>query len=177
MFYVISYLFAIVAANLTIARLGADAAPWCGGLFVGFDLTARDGLHDVWRHERLWTKMALLIGAGSVLSWALNHNAGRIALASFAAFALAGAADALLYHRLRDRPRFQRVNGSNLLASAVDSLVFPVAAFGFPVLWSICVKQFGAKVLGGMLWTWILFNLLPKIARHKMIDSDGMPVI
>lgn len=155
---VISYLIAIVAANLIVASLGAWIAPLCGFALASFDLVARDGLHDAWRNDKLWRKMALLIGTGSTLSWLVNRNAGQIALASFVAFALAGLADALLYHWLRDRPRLQRINGSNLLSSAVDSLVFPILAFGWPPMWHICFWQFVAKFSGGVLWSWVLFR-------------------
>jgi hypothetical protein len=156
MLYITLYLVAIVAANLVTAHFGPNASVFNAFAFIGLDLTARDGLHDAWRHDKLWRKMVLLIISGSILSYALNRNAGRIALASFAAFALAGAADAMLYHALRDRPRWKRINGSNLLSSAVDSLAFPVGAFGLPILWDICLKQFGAKVLGGFLWSLVL---------------------
>lgn len=156
MFYVIAYLVAIVAANLIVAQVGPDIAPVCAGVFVSFDLVARDGLHDVWHNDNLWRKMAALIAGGSALSWLVNRNAGQIALASFVAFALAGIADALLYHRLRKRPRLQRINGSNLLSAAVDSLAFPVLAFDWPPLWHICAWQFVAKVLGGAFWSLVL---------------------
>ena len=156
--YVISYLVAIVAANLTVAKVGPWIAPLCGLVFVSFDLVARDGLHDRWRHRNLWRKMAVLIGAGSALSWLVNHDAGRIAAASFVSFALAGIADALLYHRLRNRPRLERINGSNLLSAFVDSLAFPVLAFGWPPMLWICAGQFVAKFGGGLLWSWLLFR-------------------
>lgn len=158
MFYVFLYLAAIVAANLSVAHFGPSSSVINAFLFIGLDLTARDGLHDRWQHRNLWRKMTMLIGAGSALSWLVNHNAGRIAAASFVSFAMAGAADALLYHRLRERPRLERVNGSNLLSAFVDSLAFPVLAFGWPPMLWICAGQFVAKFCGGLLWSWLLFR-------------------
>ena len=124
-------------------------------LFIGLDLTARDHLHEAWHHKGLPWKMALLIGVGSLLSLLLNRNAGQIALASFVAFACAGVVDAIVYHALREKARIVKVNGSNVLSAAVDSLVFPTIAFG-GFAWAITLGQFVAKVLGGCIWFWIL---------------------
>lgn len=149
------YLAAIVAANLTVVMWGPSMTIVNAFLFIGLDLTARDKLHDAWHGRMLWPKMALLIATGSALSWTINRDAGQIALASFVAFALAGAVDAGAYHLLRHRAWWQRVNGSNVLSAAVDSLVFPTLAFGafLPV---IVLGQFAAKVAGGAMWSLVL---------------------
>lgn len=125
-------------------------------LFIGLDLTARDKLHDSWRGRRLLPKMAILIAAGSVLSYILNRDAGQIALASFVAFAAAALVDTITYHLLRERARIVRMNGSNIPAAAVDSVVFPALAFGFPLLFGIMAAQFIAKVTGGFLWSLLI---------------------
>jgi len=156
MAYVIMYLAAIITANLLIAQLGPDWSVLTAFLFIGLDLTARDRLHDAWRGSHLWPKMALLIGAGSVLSWLANAGAGQIAAASFIAFAGAGLVDALGYHVVRHWFRFARVNASNVPSAAVDSFLFPLLAFGWPPLWPIMVGQFVAKVGGGFVWAVVL---------------------
>jgi len=150
------YLAAIVAANLLTAWLGPWVTPINAFLFIGLDITARDSLHDAWHGRGLWWKMALLIGAGSALSWALNRNAGPIALASFVAFAASSTVDGLVYGALLKRDRMQRVNGSNLAGAAVDSLVFPVLAFGWPPDPWIVYGQFTAKTAGGLFWSLVL---------------------
>ncbi len=149
------YLAAIVAANLTVAWFGPDMSIVNAFLFIGLDLAARDRLHDAWRGRRLVPKMAALIATGAALSWLLNRDAGRIALASMTAFAAAATVDAVAYDLLRNRPRRQRMNGSNVPSALVDSLVFPTIAFGafLPV---IVLGQFAAKVGGGAAWTWLL---------------------
>jgi len=150
--YVILYLTAIVAANLAVARFGPSATIVNAFLFIGLDLTARDKLHDAWRGNRLVLKMGALIAVGSLLSYLLNRNSGQIALASFVAFAAAGIVDALVYQVLHHRVYLVRVNGSNLVSAAVDSLVFPTVAFGAFLPW-IVLGQFAAKVLGGLIWS------------------------
>jgi len=149
------YLAAIVAANLLVAQFGPAITIVNAFVFIGLDLTARDRLHEAWDKKGLMWKMAILIASGSLLSYALNRNAGTIALASFLAFALAGTADAIMYHFLKGS-RMLKVNGSNVVSAGVDSFVFPAIAFGFPLLWGIMLGQFLAKVLGGYLWSEIL---------------------
>jgi len=154
------YLIAIVAANLLVARFGPSVSVLNAFLFIGLDLTARDRLHEAWQGRGLVWKMALLVGSGSALSWFLNRDAGRIALASFAAFALAGLVDSLAYHWLfkRGKGRWLRVNGSDLASAAGGSVAFPALAFGFPLLWVVMLGQFVAKVGGGFVWSLILFR-------------------
>lgn len=154
MLLVALYLAAIVVANLTIAHFGASAAPYVAFAFIGLNLAARDRLHDLWG-AHVARNMGLLIVAGGLLSYALNAGAGRVALASVLAFALSESADALLYHARRHRPYLERSNTSNLLGAAVDSVIFPVVAFGgFPL--AIIGLQFVAKVLGGLVWSLVL---------------------
>lgn len=153
------YLTAIVAANLLVARFGPSIVILNAFLFIGLDLTARDSLHETWRNEGLWWKMLLLIATGSILSAALNSNATRIAAASFIAFAAAGVADAVVYHILRDKARMLKINGSNIVSAAVDSVLFPALAFGFPLLIGVMIGQFAAKVGGGFVWSIILSRL------------------
>jgi queuosine precursor transporter len=149
------YLAAIVAANLIITQLGPQSTIVTAFLFIGLDITARDRLHESWHGGRLWPRMAALIASGSLLSWLVNRNAGPIALASFVAFAASGAADTLIYHVLRRRTWLVKVNGSNVVSAAVDSLVFPTLAFGMLLPW-IVLGQFIAKVAGGALWAALL---------------------
>jgi len=158
--YVFLYLVAIVAANLLTVWLGPWVTPINGFVFIGMDITTRDQLHDAWKHKGLWWKMALLIGGGSLLSWVLNRNAGRVALASFVAFGASGVTDALVYHALRKWSKFERVNWSNLASAAVDSVLFPALAFGWPPDMAIVYGQATAKVGGGLFWSLVMLRTL-----------------
>jgi queuosine precursor transporter len=149
------FLAAIVAANLIITRFGPQATVITAFLFIGLDITARDRLHESWCGRHLWVKMAALIAAGSALSWVVNRDAGQIALASFVAFAASGAADSIVYHGLRNRAWMVKVNGSNVVSAAIDSLIFPTLAFGV-LLPAVVIGQFVAKVAGGAAWAALL---------------------
>ncbi len=107
--------------------------------------------------------MAALLSVGSLLSWLLNRNAGPIALASLVAFAAAGTCDALMYHALRDRAYLVKVNGSNVVSAAVDSIVFPTLAFGALLPW-VVLGQFAAKVIGGYVWSLVLARRAGRVA-------------
>jgi hypothetical protein len=153
------YLTAIVAANLLVAKFGIAVVILNAFVFIGLDLSTRDALHEQWQGRNLWRNMAFLIASGSVLSALLNWNAAPIALASFVAFTGAGMADTVTYQLLGDKTRFIRMNGSNVIAAGVDSILFPAIAFGLPLLIPVMAGQFVAKVLGGFVWSLILLQV------------------
>lgn len=155
MFSVLVFLGAIVLANLTVVWFG----PWImivnAFVFIGLDLSMRDRLHEAWHGKHLVVKMFGLIVTGGVITYILNRGAGRIAIASVSAFALASIVDAILYEVLFKRKKMVKMNGSNIGGALVDSIAFPTIAFGtFMPL--IILGQFGAKVLGGFLWSLVL---------------------
>ena len=150
------YLTAVIAANLLAAAYGPNVTIVNAFLFIGLDLTSRDTLHERWHGRGLWPKMFALIATGSALSWILNRDAGRIAIASLIAFAAAGLVDLVVYQWARSRVRrIHAVNNSNILSALTDSLVFPTLAFGSFLPW-ITLGQWAAKVGGGLVWLWIL---------------------
>ena len=151
---VIAYLAAIVAANLTVAAFGPAWSILNAFLFVGLDLTTRDALDLRW-HGR-WSPMLALIATGGLISWLLNRDAAQIALASTVAFLAASLVDLAVFRLLGDRDRWQRVNGSNVAGAAVDSVLFPLIAFGWPPLLLVMLAQFIAKVAGGAVWYGVL---------------------
>lgn len=155
MWLVLLYLAAIVAANLSVAYFGPASTIVNAFLFIGLDITTRDMLHERWENKNFWLRMGSLIAVGAALSWLLNRDAGRVALASLIAFAASGLADTVVYILLHRFKRFTKVMGSNVVSAAVDSLVFPWVAFGsfMPLVVS---GQFLAKVVGGFVWALVL---------------------
>lgn len=154
------YLAAIVIANLTVANWGPQMAIYNAFLFIGLDLATRDALHDLW-HGRLIRNMSILILAGSALSFigglwlGQGVHVGQIAFASCVAFACAASADAVTYHLLRQRSWYERVNQSNIVSAAVDSVVFALLwPFGFQ--FAIVFSLFAAKVAGGVVWSFVI---------------------
>ena len=161
------YLGAIVLANFMILWFGPAVSVLNAFLLIGLDLTLRDTLHDAWREGLVW-KMGLLILAGSGITVLLNLEAMQIAVASAVAFGVAAAGDALVYQKMRNRIFLFRSNGSNIAGSALDSMIFPLMAFGlFPGVHWIILGQFVAKVAGGGIWSWILWKVWKSNEKEK----------
>lgn len=156
---VVLYLVAIVAANLSVTFFGPQFAVINSFVFIGLDITTRDALHDRWHGKNLWRNMALLILAGSALSAMVNWQAAPIAVASCAAFGVAALADTLTYTLLGKRAFLVRCNGSNVTSAIIDSVVFCVLAFGFPILWNIILLSIVSKWLGGFVWSFVVYRI------------------
>jgi queuosine precursor transporter len=152
---VVVFLAAIVGANLTIATFGPPAVIPVAFTFVALDLVARDGLHELWKGQRLALKMGALIAVGGALSAILNADALRIAVASCLAFTVAQTVNGLGYWALDRWPPLVKINGSNIPAATADSTVFLTVAFG-SFMPALIVGQTAAKVLGGFLWSIVL---------------------
>lgn len=145
------YVLAICAANFSVHVFGPLVTPVNAFLFIGLDFVIRDKLH-----ERIGiVRMFCLISIAGVISFAVNPATDMIAIASVAAFALAATADATVYQALIKKPWLVKSNGSNIASSAVDSVVFPLIAFGAFLPW-VVAGQFIAKVFGGAIWSWLL---------------------
>ena len=153
---VLAYLGAVVAANLTIATFGPAAVLPVAFALVGFNMTARDRLHDSWHGRGLGWKMAALVAVGGLLSFLLNADALRIAVASSVAFAASETVNALVYAPMLRRrvPWLARVNAGNVPNALADSALFIGLAFG--PLWGLMLAQAAVKIGGGFVWSLVL---------------------
>lgn len=147
----IIYIAAICAANFSVHTFGPAVTPLNAFLFIGLDFVIRDKLHE---RVGIFKMFGLIIIAG-VISFAINPATDLIAIASVAAFILAAGTDAAVYQTLIRKPWLVKSNGSNVASSAVDSVVFPLIAFGMFMPW-VVAGQFAAKVFGGAVWSWLL---------------------
>jgi uncharacterized PurR-regulated membrane protein YhhQ (DUF165 family) len=149
-FAIAAYAAAMTMANLLVAAFGPAISPVKSFFLIGLDLALRD-----WLHVRLSQKsMLLLIVSSGLLTFALNPSSGQIAIASATAFTAAAMVDWAVFARMTGR-WFKRSAVSNVAGAAVDSVVFPIIAFG-AVMPLIMLMQFAAKVVGGALWAWLL---------------------
>lgn len=170
------YLGAIVAANLTIAALGPVAVIPVGIALIGLDLTTRDQLHDAWARRGVLEfvlRMGALIAAGGILSYALNEDAGRVALASCAAFTAAAMVDLIGYELLRSRRPWIRSAASSAPAALVDSAVFlTILTGGLPLV--LIAGQALAKAAGAAVWARLLYGPGPRAPRtlEEAIRAD-----
>lgn len=151
---VLAYLVSITAANLGIATFGIQYAPLFSFLFIGFDLTARDLLHQYWSGQNLRVKMFGLVCLGSLLSAVLSGGNVTVAAASGLAFLLAGVVDFLVYSAFR--PKWLQVNGSNVAGALVDTVVF-VGIVSGGVSLPLVTAVAATKIFGGFFW-WLLLS-------------------
>lgn len=148
------YIAAICCANLSVYLFGPWATPVNAFLLIGLDFVLRDKLH-----ERIGVvKILGLIAIAGLISYLITPATGVIAVASLTAFSLAAVVDALVYQLLIRHRWLIKSNGSNVAASAVDSFVFPLVAFG-AFMPGVVVGQFLAKVVGGAVWSYVLRNI------------------
>lgn len=159
MIAIVIWLAAIATANLTTAQFGPEWSIVNAFLLIGLDLSLRDRIHDRFNGSVL--VMAGLVAGGGLISYLINVDAARVALASTVAFAAAVTVDWIVYHFLRDQEFLVRANGSNIPAAVVDSLIFPTIAFG-SLLPFIVVAQLAAKIGGGAVWALVI-----KLARSR----------
>jgi|LakMenEpi03Aug12_release.lakeMendotaPanAssembly.Ray.scaffolds.fasta_scaffold1052867_1 uncharacterized PurR-regulated membrane protein YhhQ (DUF165 family) len=167
---ILIYAVSMTLGNLIVAKFGAVITPINGFLLIGLDLSLRDWLHVQLKPSQLG---ALIMVAG-LLTYGLDHSTEQIAIANTSAFTLAALADWFVFSRLRRGSWLVRSNTSNIVGSAVDSLVFPTLAFG-TFLPAIVMLQFLAKTAGGAFWTWIINrrrgHISQKESRAEQLNS------
>lgn len=153
---VTSFLLAVVLANLAVAEFGQVALVFTAWVLIPLDMLVRDVLHDRWRGRQLGLRMAGLIGLGALIAVVSNPAAAGVVTASVVAFGLSMAVNAVVFEVLarHGAGRMLRMNGSNALAAVVDSIAFPMLAFG-TVTFELTVAQAGSKFLGGLFWSYI----------------------
>lgn len=144
------YAVAMTVANLLVAKFGPSITPINAFVLIGLDLALRD-----WLHVRIKTwQMGALIASTGLLTYALNQQAGMIAVASAVAFTAAAVIDWSVFARLSGS-WIKRSNVSNVAGAAVDSVVFPTIAFGV-LMPQIVAMQFVAKITGGAIWSLVI---------------------
>lgn len=157
MYLVFIYIAAIILANLSTGLLGPSMSIINSFLMIGLLLSTRDALHDKWR-DRLAVRMTALVFTGAAISYVLSlllNVPTSISIASFVAFCASELVDTFVYQKRINKPFIRKANESNIYSAAVDSVVFPVLAFGGFPIW-IILGQFLAKVGGGFIWSLIL---------------------
>jgi uncharacterized PurR-regulated membrane protein YhhQ (DUF165 family) len=144
------YAAAMTAANLLVVHFGPEITPVNAFFLIGMELSLRD-----WLNVRLkpW-QMGALIAGTSLLSWALDPSAQQIAIASACAF-LVSSMGAWMLFTVAKGTWLARSLKANTVGAALDSLVFPLMAFG-AFLPLIMLAQFAAKMAGGAVWAYMI---------------------
>lgn len=163
---VAGFLSAVVAANLLVSAFGQIALVYTAWVLIPLDMLTRDLLHERWRGDRLALRMGLLLLAGGVLTVAVNIGAWRVALAGTTAFTAAMLANGLVFERLASSSsRYTRMNTSNAAAAVIDSLLFPLIAFG-GIDPALSAAQASSKFAGGLVWSAVAVWAVPAALRY-----------
>lgn len=150
-FVSIAYVIVICSANQIAYHFGPIITPVNSFFLIGFDMVARDKLHDKLGFKRV---LILCLAAGAI-SLLVNPSSKMIACASVTALCASSITDSVVYQLLINKKWFVKSNSSNVASSLVDSIVFPVIAFSsFSPL--IILSQFAAKVFGGLFWSLLI---------------------
>lgn len=157
----VGYVGAAVVANQLVWKYGQPVLLFTAFVFIPFDFMARDALHRRWESERLVWKMCSLVLCGSLVTFLLNPASGYVALASALAFAWASATDGVVFSMLRGRQMIHRMLISNCIGAAVDSIMFPLVAFGVVDYW-LSAGQTAVKIAGGFVWSVIFVRLFKR---------------
>jgi len=109
-------------------------------------------------------KMGGLVLTASLLTYIVNQDSLQIAIASSVSFCGAQIVAGLFYQSVKKKSRLLKVNGSDAVGVLTDSIIFQLVAFSAISL-PITASQFLLKVVGGLIWYYILIekmNLIPK---------------
>lgn len=164
-FYIFLYVGAVTAANLLVNHFGPSSSIYIAFFFIGFDLTSRDNIHELFGTNNLKLKFFFLILAGSLVSYLLNEDVRNIAIASGTAFGVSASIDTVIYQLLHKQNKQVKILTSNLFSGFADSFIFLTLAFGF--LPETILLQSLAKIFGGAIWMGLFYYAHSFILRHR----------
>ncbi len=130
MLFIILYILAILAANLTadtILTVGVVQFA-LGTLFFGVIFTLRDLIHRQYDKTVVYATILAAIGV-NVVAAAAALTSPRIIVASAIALFLSELTDTEVYHALRHRIWVIRALSSNALSAPLDTMLFTLLAF------------------------------------------------
>lgn len=137
-----SYVGLFTLANVNVAMFGVWVTPFNALFIIAADMVIRDRIqYDGGALVAIFASM--LAGSATI---AIAPDAGRIAIASSLSVVIAGLASAVAF-RLRRGDFYRKSYQANVIAAAVDSIAFPVIAFGSVMVY-VTLAQFAAKVIG-----------------------------
>ena len=150
------YLFAFVLSNFIVLWFGANGLIFTALFLIPFDFAMRCLFHETWKGKELVFKLGALVLTASALTFLINQDALKIAIASSIGFISAQIFAGVFYQFFINRNYFIKVNGSDVIGILVDSIIFQLIAFSVLVP-KITISQILLKIVGGLFWYWIIF--------------------
>ncbi len=150
------YLLAFVIANFVVLWFGSNGLIFTALFLIPFDFVMRCVFHETWKGFELIAKMFILVLVAGVITYLINHETHKIAVASIIGFTAAQIFAGFMYQISIKKSYLLKVNTSDAIGIIVDSISFQLFAFG-TVNWYIFSSQFMLKIIGGLFWYWVIF--------------------
>lgn len=130
MIYVVLYILAVVAANLTAGIvINLFIAQFAlGTIFFGAIFTLRDLIHNKLGRKYAYIAIALAFLCTLILSFMGSVPFG-ILIASLVALIISESTDTEIYHKLKNKSWIFRVLASNSVSIPLDTIIFVFIAF------------------------------------------------
>ena len=151
------YLLAFVFSNFIVLWFGSTGLIFTALFLIPFDFVMRCIFHETWKGIELILKMSSLVLVAGFLSYLINIETQKIAIASIVGFSVAQIFAGIFYQLTIKKSYFIKVNGSDAIGILIDSILFQMVAFSF-INFSITTSQFVLKLTGGLFWYWVLFK-------------------
>lgn len=147
---VIAYVGLFTLANVLVSMFGVWVTPLNSLFIIAADMVMRDRIqYDSGFMVAMFA--CLMAGTATVL---ISPGSEMIAIASFSSVVLAGSGSAIVFH-FKSGGFYSKALPANICAAAIDSVAFPVIAFG-SVMYDVSIAQFAAKTAGATAIIWIM---------------------
>lgn len=137
-----SYVLMFLIANVLVSVFGPAITPINALFLIAGDMVLRDMIQ--YESGVAWSVSACVIAGLATI--AIAPGSEMIAAASALSVTLAGSASAMAF-KLKSGGFFSKAMPANIAAAAVDSLSFPLIAFG-SLMPGVTLAQFAAKTIG-----------------------------
>lgn len=149
---------AFTLANLLVAHYGAQALIVTAIFIIPFDFVMRCVFHEKWSGIELVLKLGALTVVAGIITYAINRQSLDVVFGSIAGYAGAQITAGIFYQAMIRKSYLIKVNLSDLIAIATDSILFQIAAFN-EVDTYITISQIALKMAGGLFWFYIIFKV------------------
>jgi len=156
--YSILYIGAFIMANLLVLKFGKIGILISSLIFIPFDFIMRCFFQETLKGKELYLKLGGLILIAGVISFIINSDVKNIAIASFFSFISSQVTAGIIYNYLKNKTYLIKVNGSDLIAIVIDSIIFQYIAFNM-LDYKITLSQIVIKFIGGFIWYVVLFKI------------------
>ena len=136
------YVLMFLVANVLVSVFGPAVTPINALFLIAGDMVLRDRIQ--YESGIAWSISACIIAGLATI--AVAPGSEMIAVASALSVTLAGCASALAFS-IKSGGFFSKAMPANIAAAAVDSVAFPLIAFG-SVMPGVTIAQFAAKTIG-----------------------------